>query len=64
MPRGRDSGVAGAAGGPTVAAALRLRLSLLRRSQAAEKLEALRLRGPHLPTREVVDSLRATRDKA
>lgn len=44
--------------------ALRIRLSLLRRSQAAEKLEALRQRGPHVSTHEVVDSLRAARDEA
>lgn len=38
--------------------ALRAQLALLRQRQALEKLEALRRAGPHVPTAEIVSTLR------
>jgi predicted transcriptional regulator len=42
--------------------ALRAQLALVRRRQAIEKLDALRRMGPHIPTAEIVSTLRSFRD--
>lgn len=42
--------------------ALRARVTLVRRRQAIEKLEALRRTGPHVPTAEILVALRESRD--
>jgi predicted transcriptional regulator len=42
--------------------ALRAQLALLRQRQAIEKLEALRRAGPHVPTAEILLTLRSFRD--
>lgn len=42
--------------------ALRAQLALVRRRQAAEKLEALRRKGPQVPTAEILLALREARD--
>jgi predicted transcriptional regulator len=42
--------------------ALRGQLTLVRRRQAIEKLEALRRAGPHVPTAEILAALRESRD--
>ncbi len=42
--------------------ALRARLTLVRRRQAIEKLEALRRTGPHVATAEILVALRESRD--
>ncbi len=41
---------------------LRAQLTLVRRRQAIEKLEALRKAGPHIPTSEILLALRESRD--
>lgn len=43
--------------------ALRAQLALLKRQQAVSKLAALRTRGPHVSTAEVVEALRQSRDE-
>lgn len=42
--------------------ALRVQLTLVRRKQAIEKLDALRRAGPHVPTSEILVALRESRD--
>ncbi len=42
--------------------ALRTQLTLVRRRQAIEKLEAIRRTGPHVPTDEILVALRESRD--
>jgi predicted transcriptional regulator len=42
--------------------ALRAQLALVRQRQAVAKLEALRRTGPHVPTAEILATLRAFRD--
>jgi hypothetical protein len=42
--------------------ALRAQLTLVRRRQAIEKLEALRRAGPHVPTTEILLTLRESRE--
>lgn len=42
--------------------ALRAQLTLVRRRQAIEKLEALRRAGPHVSTAEILLALRESRD--
>lgn len=42
--------------------ALRAQLTLVRRRQAIEKLEALRRAGPHVPTAEILLALRESRE--
>jgi predicted transcriptional regulator len=42
--------------------ALRAQLALVRQRQAIQKLDALRRRGPHVPSAEVLETLRSFRD--
>jgi len=42
--------------------ALRAHLALVRRRRAIEKLEAFRRTGPHVETKEIVRTLRESRD--
>jgi predicted transcriptional regulator len=42
--------------------ALRAQLALVRQRQAIQKLDALRRRGPHVPSAEVLATLRSFRD--
>jgi predicted transcriptional regulator len=42
--------------------ALRAQLALVRQRQAIQKLDALRQRGPHVPSAEVLETLRSFRD--